>query len=106
MNRRRIKLLIALVLFTVALAAVWTSSQADARGLPSLGASSSLSAAKPGATVASGDPDIGQGCVPRPPSLKQSRQLPGGGNANGWTFGGWVRWIGRIWTTLYLRAAP
>jgi hypothetical protein len=105
MNRHRIKLLIALVLFTVALAAVWTSSQADARGLTSLGASSGLIATKPGATVASGDPDIGQGYVPHPPAQKQLHRLPWGGTAIGRTSDGWVQWIGRIWATLYLRAA-
>jgi hypothetical protein len=105
MNRHRIKLLITLVLFTVALAAVWTSSQAGARGLSGPGASSVLSANSPGATPAAGDPDIGQGIAPPPPTMKHMRRHPGSGTAKGQTLSEWVRWTGRIWVTLYLRAA-
>lgn len=109
MNHHRIKLLITLVLFTVALAAVWTSSQADARGLSGPGASSVLGTTRPGATPAAGDPDIGQGgqgIVPPHPSLKQLRQPAGIGTAKGQTLIAWVRWTSRIWATLYLSAAP
>ena len=105
MNRHRIKLLITLVLFTVAVTAAWTSSQADAQGLLGPGASSILSATRPGATPASGDPDLGQGVVPRPPSLKHLRQLAGFGNPRGHTLIEWARWTSRIWATLYVRAA-
>jgi hypothetical protein len=103
MSRHRIELLIALVLFTVVSAAVWTSSQADARGFVGPGASSHLSATRPGASPTSGDPDIGQGLTPQPP--KAPNKSSGGGNANGHGFGGWSHWAGRIWATLYMRAA-
>jgi hypothetical protein len=99
MNRNRIKLLITLVLFTVVMAATWTATQADARGL-SPGASASLSVAKPGATVASGDPDAGQGYQAPGQLLKRIQRVPGG-----LTAADWVLWAGRIWATLYLRAA-
>lgn len=99
MNRHRIKLLVTLVLFTVVLAAAWTATKADARGL-SPGASTAFSIAKPGATVTSGDPDAGQGYQPPGQTLKRIQRVPGGG-----TTADWVRWAGRIWVTLYLRAA-
>lgn len=96
MNRHRIKLLITLVLFTVAVAAVWTPPQAAARGIGTM---------RPDATMTSGDPDIGQGIAPPPPSTKGMRLQPGSGIAKGRTFGAWALWTGRIWATLYLRAA-
>jgi len=106
MKRIRIKLLITLVLFTLAVASAWTTSPADARGAVSPGASNHLSATKPGAVLASGDPDAGQGIVPPPPpSLKQARRLRGQGIVRGPAFIEWVQWTGRIWATLYLRAA-
>lgn len=102
----RIKLLITLVLFTVALAAVWTTNQADARGLSGPGASSVLGVSKPGATTAAGDPDAGAGVSPPPPpTVKQNRLLPGRGNAGWMALTEWIRWAGRIWATIYLRAA-
>jgi hypothetical protein len=105
MNRHRIKLLITLVLFTVAMAAVWTSSQAAARGLSGPGGSSGIGWTRPDATPASGDPDIGQGITPPPPGMKNVRLHPGEGIAKGRTFGEWVLWTGRIWASLYMRAA-
>ena len=107
-KHHRIKLLITLVLFTVAVAAVWMSTQADARGLMGPGASSVQSSARPGAQIASGEPDAGQGYTappPPPPQLKQSRWLPGNGDSRASTIIDWFRWAGRIWATLYLRAA-
>jgi hypothetical protein len=105
-NRSRIKLLVILVLFVLAATSAWMTSQADARGHSSPGASSHLKATRPGADLASGDPDAGQGIVPKPtPGTNQMRQLRGSGD---WGRGGlvdWVRWTGRIWATLYLRAA-
>ncbi len=107
MNRHRIKLLITLVLFTLAVASAWVTSPADARGAWGPGASNHLSATKPGATLASGDPDAGQGVSPPPPSLKlkQCVPVPGRGVAGSPAFIDWVRWTGRIWATLYQRAA-
>ena len=107
MKRHRIKLLITLVLFTLAAASAWTTSSADARGALGPGASGHLSATKPGATVTGGDPDTGQGAVPPPPSLKlkQCRPLPGRDAGGSPTLYDWVRWTGRIWATLYQRAA-
>lgn len=101
MINHRIKLLITLVLFMVAVAATWTSTQADARALK--GASSTLSVARPSVTPTSGDPDIGQGATPPPaPSLK--RLLPeSGASAKQGSLNEWVRWAGRIWATLYPR---
>jgi hypothetical protein len=99
------KLLIALVLFTVTLNAVWTPSQADARGLLSQ-PSSSLSTSKPGPIIASGDPDIGQGNTPSNPTVKLLHQLLSGGNWGTHAFSDWVRWAGRIWATLFQRGAP
>jgi hypothetical protein len=105
MIRDRIKLLITLVLFTVVLAAVWSSSRVEARALSGRGASSNLGTMRPGVAPASGDPDIGQGVVgPPAPGVKSLRESPGSGIAKGQTFGEWVLWTGRIWATLYLRA--
>jgi len=104
MTSHRIKLLITLVLFMVAVAATWTSSQVDARELSGSGTSGYLSVARPGATLASGDPDIGQGVAPPSPSLKQLNQpVVGEGSAKSRPLSEWVRWAGRIWATLYLR---
>ena len=105
MNPNRIKLLVTLVLFMLA-ANAWMPSQADARGLSSLGASSHLIATRPGVGLASGDPDAGQGALPPPPpAMKQLRHPLGGGVVSGPALGEWVQWTGRIWATLFLRAA-
>ena len=104
MRLNRIKLLVTLVLFTLAVTSIWMTSRADARGLPSPGASKFLSATRPDAAPASGDPDAGSGVAPPPPpGMKQLRQLPGSGMAP--ALSDWVQWAGRIWATLYLRAA-
>ncbi len=106
MKQNRIKLLVTLVLFMLAVASACAASQADARGLPGPGASSFLSAAQPGAAPASGDPDVGQGIAPPPPQpMRRLLQQPGSGVARGPGFSDWVRWTGRIWATLFLRAA-
>jgi hypothetical protein len=107
MKHHRIELLIALVLFAVALAAAWTPSRVDARGFVSLNASSALSADKPGASIASGDPDLGQGGAtpPPPPQVKNTKRLMGNWDVPGHGLIGWVRWTSRIWATLYLRTA-
>jgi len=103
----RIKLLVTLVLFMLAVTSAWWTSQADARGLSSPGASSHLSATRPGAGLASGDPDAGQGVAPPPPpTMKQLRSLQGGPKAGGTPLLDWVRWTGRIWATLNMRTAP
>jgi hypothetical protein len=104
-NRNRIKLLVTLVLFMLGVTGAWLTSQADARGLSSPGASSHLAATRPGASLACGDPDAGQGVAPQPtPSTKQLSQLPSGPQAGGVPLLEWVRWTGRIWATLNLRA--
>ena len=103
-HRLRIALLITLVLCTVVLSAGWASSQAEARGLLSPGASSILSPDKPDASVTSGEPDLGGGVTPPPPSVKKAKQCAGSGSAGGRSFIGWARWTSRIWATLYPRA--
>ncbi len=105
MNRHRTKLLVTLVLFTLAATSAWTTSPADARGLSGPGGSSHVSAMRPGAGLAAGDPDAGQGVIPPPPpSLKQLRGTRGVETGRTGLID-WVRWTGRIWATLNLRAA-
>ena len=100
MNPNRIKLLVTLVLFTLAATCTWFASQADARGLSSPGTSSHLVATRPGPGLVSGDPDDGQGVAPPPPLTPKTAVMePGRG-----TLANWVRWTGRIWATLYLRS--
>ena len=104
MNCHRIKLLITLVLFMVTVAAVWPSSQAEARGSKAPGASDLSSATRPYVAPLAGDPDIGQGGIaPPPPSLKHLKDV-GDGNGKSESLNEWVRWAGRIWATLYLGA--
>ena len=101
MASHRIKLLITLVLFMVAVAAIWTPTQSEARSLSS---PTVLSAVIPDATPAAGDPDIGQGAAPPPaPTLKRANQSVGDGNGKYRALSEWVLWAGRIWATLYLR---
>ena len=106
-NRSRIKLLVTLVLFILAASSAWMTSQADARGHSGPGASSHLSATRPGADLAAGDPDAPDGGVapPPPPSMKRMGQLRGSGDSGRDGLMAWVRWTGRIWATLYLKAA-
>ena len=103
MNRHSIKLLVTLVLLILAATSAWMTSQAEARGLDSPGASSQLSAMRPDASLAAGDPDAGQGVAPPPPpSMKQRRGI-GNGDPGRIVLADWVRWTGRIWATLNLR---
>jgi len=105
MNRNRIKLLVGLVLLILAATSAWMTSQADARGLSSPGASSYLSATRPGAGLAAGDPDAGSGVAPPPPPcLKQLRQLPGSEESGRGGLAVWVRWTSRIWATLHQKS--
>lgn len=105
-NRNRIKLLVTLVLFVLAATAAGITSQADARGHSSPGASTHVSATRPGADLASGDPDAGQGITPPPlPSSTQCRQIRGSEGLGRGGLVDWVRWTGRIWATLFLKAA-
>ncbi len=104
MNCQRIKLLITLGLFVVTVAAVWPSSQADARGLHARGGSSQLSATRPSVAPLTGDPDIGQGGIAAPPPSLKHLHGVGDGNQKSESLNEWVLWAGRIWATLYLRA--
>lgn len=104
MNGYRTKLLVTLVLWMLAVAGVWWTSQADARGLSSSGASSHSVATRPGAGLACGEPDAGQGVTPPTPNTKRLRSLDGGKVSSASMFD-WVRWTGRIWATLNLRDA-
>jgi hypothetical protein len=105
MNRIRIKLLVALVLFILAATSVWMTSQADARGQSSPSASSHFVATRPGAGLAAGDPDAGSGVAPPPPPcVKQLRQLRSSEELGRGGLAGWVQWTGRIWATLYQKA--
>ncbi len=107
MNRLNIKLLVALVLLILAATSAVMTSQADARGLSGPGASNHLSATRPGADIAAGEPDAGTGGIAPPPPInhKKLRELR---ESRGWAGAGladWVNWTGRIWATLYQRAA-
>lgn len=105
-NRSRIKLLVTLVLFILAATSAWMTSQADARGLSGPGASSHVSASRPSVDLASGDPDDDQGVAPPPPpTTKDLRGTAASGGSAPRGIVDWVRWTGRIWATLYLRAA-
>lgn len=108
MNRHRIKLLVTLVLLILAATSVLTTSQVDARGLASPGASNHLSATRPGVDIAAGDPDGGQGggIQPQPPTTsKKLVDLRGNGGRVSAGLAEWINWTGRIWATLYLRAS-
>lgn len=101
MNRNRIKLLVTLVLFTLVATSTWMTSQADARGQKSPGASSHF-VTHPGGAGVLGDPDSGTGITPPPPpSLKQARQVGAGEGLGRTSPAEWIRWTGRIWATLY-----
>jgi hypothetical protein len=104
-NRIRIKLLVTLVLFILAATSVWMTSQADARGHYGPGASSHISATRPGAGLAAGDPDAGQGVAPPPPPSLKQMGLRGDVESGRGVLVDWVQWTGRIWATLYLKAA-
>lgn len=105
-KRDRIKLLITLVLFSLVVASAWVTSPAAAGGALGPAAPREVGATKPGATIASGEPDAGQGTLPPPPTvkLKALRQIPGREGAYLGPFE-WVRWTSRIWATLNPRAA-
>ena len=103
MNRHRIKLMVTLVLLILAATSVMTTSQVDARGLYSPGASNHLSANRPDAGIAAGDPDGGQGGGIQPPPPSTTKKLRGNGGRAG--LAEWINWTSRIWATLYLRAA-
>jgi hypothetical protein len=104
-NRNRIKLLVTLVLFTLAVASSWCAPHADARGLSSPGTSAVSITARPGAGLACGDPDGSQTGVtpPPPPTTKQAKWLPSGPKAGAASLNVWVQWTSRIWATLGLR---
>ena len=104
-NRNRIKLLVTLVLFTLAATCTWPASHADARGLSSSGTSGVSIATRPGAGLACGDTDGSQSGVspPPPPTAKHAKWLPSGPKAGGMPLNVWVQWTGRIWATLGLR---
>lgn len=98
----RIKLLVTLVLFTLAVASDWMVSSADARGLPGPGASSHFVSTRPGALPHAGDPDTGQPVsTPPPPGMKGAESVSGEGPS----LANWVQWASRIWATLMLRYA-
>ncbi|MGH7730717.1 MAG: hypothetical protein ACRENJ_05630 [Candidatus Eiseniibacteriota bacterium] len=103
MNRNRIKLLVTLVLFILAATGAGMLSQADARGHSGPGASSHLNATRPGADLAAGEPDAGSGVAPPPPPTM--KQLCASADRGRGGLVEWARWTGRIWATLYLKAA-
>src|SRR5215470_311916 len=100
-NRNRIKLLVTLVLFTLAVTSTWWTSHADARGLSGSGASNVASATRPGAGLACGDPDGSQNgaAPPPPPTTKQAKWLPSGPKSGVTLLTVWIQWTGRIWAT-------
>lgn len=104
-NRNRTKLLVTLVLFTLAVTSFWPASHADARGLSSPGAQSVSVATRPGAGLACGDPDGSQGgaAPPPTPNTKSAKWLPVGQKVVGTPLSVWIQWTGRIWATLGLR---
>ena len=102
MNPKSIKLLITLVLFILAATSAWMTSVADARGLASPGASRGLASASPGDGQVSGDPDSPQVSPTPPPTpmkVPVARAAASPGRYD------WVAWTGRIWATLFARAA-
>ena len=106
-NQNRIKLLITLVLFILAAISALTASLADARGFNDPGASSRSVTMRPGVDLASGDPDDGQG-VKVPNTSNGTKRMVQGRSEAGWDRRGpidWGYWAGRIWATLYLKAA-
>ena len=107
MNLNGIKLLVTLVLFVLAATSTWMTSQADARGQQSPGASSHFSAMRPGAGILAGEPDATGGGIapPPPPTTKQMTQQRAEGGMGRGDLAGWLRWTGRIWATLYLKAS-
>lgn len=105
MNRHRIKLLVTLVLLIPAATSVLTASQVDARGLSGPGASNHLSANRPDAGIAAGDPDGGQGGGIVPPGPTTTKKLRGNGGRASTGMAEWIDWTSRIWAARYLRAS-
>jgi hypothetical protein len=104
-RRLRNKLLIALVLFTVVLAAAWMPSRSEASGILSPQIWKVLDGSDQATTISAGDPDIGGGIANPSPAMKRARRLLPAGDARIATFADWVRWTSRIWATLHLRNA-
>jgi hypothetical protein len=104
MRQTRIKLLMSLVLFALVAISVWSAAPAQASGAKALAMSSAVS---PPSTpdLVCGDPDAGQGAIPKPPPspMKSHRTVVVGEGTGTWS--GWVQWASRIWATLNLRAA-
>jgi hypothetical protein len=104
MNRSRIKLLVTLVLPAVVLAIVGSTTLCDARARTSATAYTSVGISNSTVVNASGDPDLPQ--IDKPPATtKQSSRivLGRGGRLSPAVIG--LGWTGRIWATLYLKAA-
>jgi hypothetical protein len=103
MKQTRIKLLMSLVLFALVAVSVWTASPAHARGAAAL---SSPSTASPPSNpdVICGDPDSGQGNVPKPPPTPMKHRKTVAGEGTG-IWSEWAQWTSRIWATLISRAA-
>ena len=105
-KRHRVRLLITLVLFSLVVTSVRVTSPAEARVRSGPTAINESDVTKPGATIASGDPDAGSGVAPPPPDVKLKRlHAPPGPEAGRTASFDWVRWISRIWATLNSRAA-
>lgn len=103
MKQTRIKLLMSLVLFALVAVSAWTVSPAHARGAS---APSVLSAvpAQPGPEAVCGDPDAGQGHVPKPPPTPMKYRKTVAGDPTG-IWSEWAQRTSRIWATLTSRAA-
>jgi hypothetical protein len=103
MTRSRNKLLITLVLSAVALAIVGSSTICDARARTSASAYTSVGISNSTVVTASGDPDLPQIDKPAATSKQSIRLFWRGGTLSpaviGWS------WTGRIWATLFMRAA-
>lgn len=98
MLKSRKELLVALVLFSVAVSAAAWNGDAAARALASSPrTTSSISSA---ATTESGEPDVGGGNK----TSSKSADLPAVRRPGSMPVSVWLRWTLRIWTTQYLGA--
>ena len=102
-NRSR-RLLFLLVLFSVALAASWTTAHARGGAPSSTVSPPTLSGSHTGAHPASGEPDVGQ--TPRvSPTKGHASPVPGGGyELPGQPGAPWFIWIFRMWMFSFIGA--
>jgi hypothetical protein len=101
MLSERSRLLVLLVLLSVAATAGWTTAHAGARTGTSY--ATSVSVSKPPVVPTSGEPDVGQTPHPvtHPGSMSPAPRWEGG-NPQGNRPDPWFRWAFRMWKVRYL----